>query len=365
MSETSKPTLVQAAKGWLRLTIGHPEVTDGEARVGSALFDHFNTDRFKQVGELVAWPKQETLVALSTKSKSTVKYAIKKFERLGLLEVARGYNPAEKRRAVNMYRVPPRAMQLALAPRAKTLGPARWPIRDEPIRGDSKSIWGSVGFSNGPLARKWRKEGDSRGQPASESQASASLPSEGGSLKLSLPKMNGVARGPWDPRETAEDRARLENYRKAATTNGAAAEGTAAGDRGTRVSIREIRVPAIAASITDDLEDIAPEWRPWASLLELDGNDLRREPFETRKATLASLLRARINRGVELPRFGDIRVSAFIAPSLFCQPPVVECPGTVGVYPDHLVIVGDGPIEFVVILIGTTSIVERHLIVGI
>jgi ATP-dependent DNA ligase len=27
-------------------------------------------------------------------------------------------------------------------------------------------------------------------------------------------------------------------------------------------------------------------------LLELDGEDLRREPFETRKATLASLLRA-------------------------------------------------------------------------
>ena len=29
-------------------------------------------------------------------------------------------------------------------------------------------------------------------------------------------------------------------------------------------------------------------------LLELDGQDLRREPFETRKATLASLLRARL-----------------------------------------------------------------------
>jgi hypothetical protein len=28
-------------------------------------------------------------------------------------------------------------------------------------------------------------------------------------------------------------------------------------------------------------------------LLELNGNDLRREPFEVRKATLASLLRAR------------------------------------------------------------------------
>jgi bifunctional non-homologous end joining protein LigD len=46
-----------------------------------------------------------------------------------------------------------------------------------------------------------------------------------------------------------------------------------------------------------------------SGLLELDGEDLRREPFETRKATLASLLRGclpglRINE--HLPYPGDV-----------------------------------------------------------
>jgi ATP-dependent DNA ligase len=39
-------------------------------------------------------------------------------------------------------------------------------------------------------------------------------------------------------------------------------------------------------------------------LLELDGEDLRREPFETRKATLASLLRSQHTRGPILPSQG-------------------------------------------------------------
>jgi hypothetical protein len=72
--------------------------------------------------------------------------------------------------------------------------------------------------------------------------------------------MNGVARGPrdlWGPHARAEAEAKLEQYRKTAATNGAAE-----GDRGTRVSIREIVVPTIAAGIADDIFDIAPEWRP-------------------------------------------------------------------------------------------------------
>ena len=44
-------------------------------------------------------------------------------------------------------------------------------------------------------------------------------------------------------------------------------------------------------------------------LLELDGQDLRREPIETRKATLASLLRQARLRGLVSKRLGSPYVS--------------------------------------------------------
>ena len=78
-----------------------------------------------------------------TKRKTTVKCAIEKFERLGLLDVEHGrYDHVAKRRAGNIYHVPPRAVQAALAPdqgprpRAPYVHDQGPPTR--PIIGDSR-----------------------------------------------------------------------------------------------------------------------------------------------------------------------------------------------------------------------------------
>jgi hypothetical protein len=174
LTKTSKPTFVQAAQAWLRLVIGHSEVTNGEARVGAVIFDHFNVGHYKQVGELVAWPKQETLIAESTLCRRAVQNAIEKFERLGLLVVEHGrYNGATQKRAVNVYHARPRCIPVHLGPRCK---PKVHPSahKETILRIDDKKVSktvlrGPVEFLNGSSTRKQREEADSRGQPASES----------------------------------------------------------------------------------------------------------------------------------------------------------------------------------------------------
>jgi hypothetical protein len=104
-----KPPFAAAAKAWLRITTAHRRLTAGEARLCSALYQHFNFEHYEKTGELIAWPSWKTLMAWSALSKTTIFNAIVKLERLRLLEVEHGrFDGATRKRAGNVYHVPPR-----------------------------------------------------------------------------------------------------------------------------------------------------------------------------------------------------------------------------------------------------------------
>src|SRR5262249_8448985 len=113
-----KSTFSVAREAWLKTTLAHPMLTDGNKTVGSAIFLHFNYEHFDKTGELIAWPSWQTLMTETALGKTAIHESIAQLEQFRLLEVERGrYDHTAQRRAGNIYHVPPRFAVTKLAPR--------------------------------------------------------------------------------------------------------------------------------------------------------------------------------------------------------------------------------------------------------
>jgi len=114
---TNKPTFAEARNAW-REALKDAQLTNAEFRFVVEFCAFFNRKHFEKTGELMAWPKWETLIAKTGLSKMTIHRATNKFEHLRALEVERHrYNHTTKKRAHNIYCVPARFLMMSLSAR--------------------------------------------------------------------------------------------------------------------------------------------------------------------------------------------------------------------------------------------------------
>jgi Replication protein C N-terminal domain len=94
-----------ARDSWLKTALAHPILTPANKTVCAALYFYFNCKHYRQTGELVAWPSQDTLMAATDLSKSTVADSVDQIEHFGLLDRERGrWDRAAQKRGGNTYR---------------------------------------------------------------------------------------------------------------------------------------------------------------------------------------------------------------------------------------------------------------------
>jgi len=222
-SADDKLSFATASKAWLKTVLADTELTPGEARLGAALFLHFNFEHYDNTSELIAWPAQETLMAETALGKTTVSKGINKLESRRLIEVERSrYDHATKKRAGNIYHVPPRYGRADLAHDHQGPGP-RSETKVRPSGRDSVSRLGESRL--GEKKERIKKIGNPRKQGQEKKEASEPSPSEAPSsdpVKTPYPPSSARPPSPlgredrWADRwrrEKAEAEATLEHYR--------------------------------------------------------------------------------------------------------------------------------------------------------
>src|SRR5262249_26576227 len=91
-----RPPFAVATKTWLKTTTADRLLTADEARLCTALYQHFNREHYEKTGELIARPSWQTLMAWSTLSKTAVHNGIDKLERLRCRSASRELSPTRR-----------------------------------------------------------------------------------------------------------------------------------------------------------------------------------------------------------------------------------------------------------------------------
>jgi hypothetical protein len=98
---SSTETFNQAREAWLN---EWSSVRGLNQKLCTQIYLHFSREKFKETGELIAWPKWETLAQKTELVKSTVAEGMKRIEDYGALRIEHGrYNHITKKRDRNIY----------------------------------------------------------------------------------------------------------------------------------------------------------------------------------------------------------------------------------------------------------------------
>jgi hypothetical protein len=100
------------------MIISHPTLKPAAKVVLVAISRKFNTEYYEETGELFAWPKRETLAALTNLTVETVRASIKEAEACGVLFIEHGRRRGQ-RQDVNRY--------FARWPQGQNFCPWPWP----------------------------------------------------------------------------------------------------------------------------------------------------------------------------------------------------------------------------------------------
>jgi DNA-binding PadR family transcriptional regulator len=215
-----KPTFQQAREAWLQRCHGNGQLTHADRAVVTQIFRHFNRQHYEQSGELLAFPKWETMGEAGRLSKASIFRALRKLERLGAVEIKHGrYNHQTKKRARNVYRVPDQGF---------ILRPTKVSNRDRPRFQDETRLFDIDSLIEDSLTKSHSLREASLSKPSSEDFPSLDSPSAPQGPPASAPKgpPPPISARPPSPkprsdearwrREEAEAKATLERYRAAA-----------------------------------------------------------------------------------------------------------------------------------------------------
>jgi hypothetical protein len=178
----------QASKAWLWPWFTDRRLTSGETKICQCIFLHFNSDHFKETGDLLAWPEWETIMNDANLKRSCVHKGLRRLKELGAFEVEHGpYDHEKKKRGSNRYIVrtskvhaggPSKGKQ---GPLSKELGPRK---AQSKVHADS-TVSGEYGSGESRSKKEENlKNGLPRGPSAPEKE---SKPSSTDSPKPSLP----------------------------------------------------------------------------------------------------------------------------------------------------------------------------------
>jgi hypothetical protein len=94
----------QASKAWLEHWLIDRRLNQSEKEICVWIYIRFNTENFKETGELKAWPSWEYLMEKTGLKRRCVAKSLRRLKELGAFEVTRGpYNHKENRRGHNRY----------------------------------------------------------------------------------------------------------------------------------------------------------------------------------------------------------------------------------------------------------------------
>jgi hypothetical protein len=216
-----KPTFQQARDAWLQRCHGNGQLTHADRNVVTQIFRYFNRQHYEQSdGELLAFPKWETMGDAGRLSKPSIWRALRKLERLGALEIKHGqYNHQTKKRARNVYRVPDQGF---------ILKPTKVSNRNKPRFQDETRLLDLDSLILDSLTKSHSLREASLSKPSSDSVPPSDSSSAPKGPPASAPKgpPPPVSARPPAPtprsdearwrREEAEAKAKLEGYRAAA-----------------------------------------------------------------------------------------------------------------------------------------------------
>ena len=95
----------QTSKAWLWRWFTDRQLTSGEKQICVCIFLHFNSDHFKETGDLLlAWPSWQSLMDATGLSRPSVHRNLRGLKGLGAFEIRRGpYDHENKKRGNNRY----------------------------------------------------------------------------------------------------------------------------------------------------------------------------------------------------------------------------------------------------------------------
>jgi hypothetical protein len=235
----------QVSKAWLSRWSTDRRLTSGEQKICVRIYLHFNSDHFKETGDLLAWPSWQFLMDATGLSRPSVHRTLRGLKRLGAFETQRGpYDHENKKRGNTRYIVrtskvspvrPSRgeqglisqeqgltSVQSKVSPGITRRGESN--RRGESGSGDSSCNENSkIGLPRGPSAPEEEKPFSSDSPKPSSPRSTFDvlrpttvLPAEFQKWLGGLPRMPGPRH--WDHRQ--KDTATLERYRRAVNGSG-------------------------------------------------------------------------------------------------------------------------------------------------
>lgn len=94
----------QVSKAWLSRWSTDRRLTSGEQKICVRIYLHFNSDHFKETGDLLAWPSWQSLMDATGLSRPSVHRTLRGLKRLGAFETQRGpYDHENKKRGNTRY----------------------------------------------------------------------------------------------------------------------------------------------------------------------------------------------------------------------------------------------------------------------
>jgi hypothetical protein len=98
----------QVSKAWLSRWSTDRRLTSGEQKICVCIYLHFNSDHFKETGDLLAWPSWQFLMDATGLSRPSVHRTLRGLKRLGAFETQRGpYDHENKKRGNTRSKVSP------------------------------------------------------------------------------------------------------------------------------------------------------------------------------------------------------------------------------------------------------------------
>jgi hypothetical protein len=193
----------QARDAWLSRCLADRRFPHSAKTLCARVSLYFNSDHFKKTGgDLLAWPKWETLVAETGLSKRSIARLLKHLERLGAFEVEHGrYDHKTKKRARNRYLVRKSKVTLVTPDQGDSGGTRLYESTDSMNLKKEKEEDSKIGLPRGPKA------------PEKESKPSADSSKP---FRLPKPLLEWRDRLDEPPLLTGEERAALGRLKKGA-----------------------------------------------------------------------------------------------------------------------------------------------------